>query len=160
MSVSANYDGGITVRETLATGVEAATAPVVIHSGFNTSTTLNASSTVPATTSIERTLALSAGTLTVDLTSLTGTNGAAVDFTGLKVQMFKFKNPSTHSITFTFGASNGYLLLGTAWKMIIPAGAEVQGYIPDLAPDVDSSHKTIDVSGTGTDTFNIVLVAG
>jgi hypothetical protein len=160
MAVQSTYRSDITVQETLATDVEAASAPTIIHSGFNTKQILNATSSPAVTKQIQRTLSMTAGALTINLASLTGTNGLAVDFTGLKVQHFKFINPGANPITFTFGASNPYLLLGSGWKIIVPAGGEVAGKLNDQPPDVDSTHKNIDVSGTGTDSFNIILVAG
>ena len=133
-------------------------APLFFRPNFVSA--LNASSSPAVTKQIQRTLALTAGAATVNLASLVGTNGAAVDFTGLKVQHFKFINPGANPITFTFGASNPYLLLGSGWKIIVPAHSEVAGMLSDQPPDVDSTHKNIDIAGTGTDSFNIILVAG
>ncbi len=150
----------LTIKETFTTDVEAANSPTFTHNVFNGTQTLQSSSAVPASKCIARTLALTAGALTIDLTALVGSGGVAVDFTGLKVQAVLIANPSTHDIVFTFGASNGYLLLGTGWKFTLKAGQKIEFFLNNLAPSVDGTHKTVDITGTGTDTFNIELVAG
>ena len=105
--------------------------------------------------------ALTAGAATIDLTALTGTNGAAVDFTGLKVQAAKFINPvGNAAMTITFGATNPYLLGGTAFKWILSAGQELLVYLNDASPDVASGAKNIDISGTLAQSLTCVLVAG
>src|SRR3954469_7660829 len=106
MSVSATYKSNLTIRETLT--AEAAGTPTITHSGFDSSKSLSASTTPSVTKMIARTLSLSTGALTIDLTSLTGTASSSVTLSGLKIQMMKIKNTATHAITIAKGASNGY----------------------------------------------------
>jgi hypothetical protein len=162
MSVAVTYGFTATTVETLATNVPAASSPQVTHSGYNTSGTINGTSTVPATQCAYFSKALSSGAATIDLTALTGTNGATVDLTGLKVQIARFKNPAANanSITVTFGASNPYLLGGSAWKVILAPGQQVMFFGNDAAPDVDSTHKTIDIAGTGSQALEVSIIAG
>lgn len=164
MSVAVTYAANITTVETLATNVPAAATggKSVTHNGYNTSATLNASSTPPATQCAYFSKALSSGAATIDLTALTGTNGSTVDFTGLKVQCAKFKNPSTNAnpITVTFGAATGYLLGGAAWKFILSPGMEIVVFGNDATPDVTSLLKHIDLAGTGSQALQVSLVAG
>ena len=112
MSVTLTLTSNITAVETLETNVPAAAATKrrVTHDQFNTTSELNAASTPPVTKVAALQAALTAGAATVDLTSLTGTNGATVDGTGLRVQAMKLRNPSTNAnaITVVEGASNGY----------------------------------------------------
>lgn len=164
MSVEVSFGVQVTTVETLTANVPAVQAAKarITHDQYNESLTLNSGSTPPATLCAFFLKALSSGSATIDLTALTGTNGASVDFSGLKVQVAKFKNPATNanSITVTVGASNGYLLAGAAWKAILAPGQSVTYQCNDASPDVGSSAKNIDVSGTGTQTLQVSLIAG
>ncbi len=163
MSVTAEYIANVTVRETIETNVPAAASngANVIHSGFNKTETLTASTTIPVTKTASFQKALSSGTATIDLTSLTGSNGATVVGTGLKVQIAKFANPTGNaSIGLTFGASNPYNLLGAAFQFTLLAGQEITLYGNDATPDVGSGAKNIDLVGTGTQVLNCIIVLG
>jgi hypothetical protein len=161
MAVSASYSLRCDVNETLATNVPAAETPVIIHGQFSSTGTLNATSTPPATKMAAQTISLTAGAVTIDLTALTGTNGATVDGTGLKVQILKLKNRSSNAVmTFGEGASNGYEALGNAWTLKLLAGQEIEMFLNDAAPDIASGAKTIDVAGTGTESFDFIVVMG
>jgi len=141
----------------------AALEPPVTHDQFETHVTLPDTVTpVPATEAVYSTIALVDGAKTIDLTSLTGTNGRAVDGTGLKVQAIKLKNTSaSNSMTFQGGASNPYELNADAnWHVSLPPGGEFMAYCPDTNPDIAADAKTIDVAGTGTDQFELSLVMG
>lgn len=161
-SVKATYKLSLSVLETLGTAVPAAGTPQITHDGFNTNLgTLTGATTVPATKTTAFTPTLSAGAATIDLTALTGVNGAVVDGSGLKVQIFKFINPAGNgAVTLTFGAANPYLLLGTAWKVILLAGQEIMLYLNDACPDIDATHKNIDLAGTGAQAFKCQIVMG
>lgn len=160
MAVSATYALTMTVRETLTLGVDGASNPVVTHDGLNLSGTLNAGTTVPATQHAQDTMALSGGAATIDLTSLTGTGGGTISGNGLKVQLVRFRNrSSTNAMTFAKGASNGYSLW-TNWTITLSPGCAVLFFLNDKPEDIDATHKTIDVSGTGTDEFDFSVVMG
>ncbi|KKK95666.1 hypothetical protein LCGC14_2670530, partial [marine sediment metagenome] len=94
MAVEVTYAANCTVVEELTGNTDSLSAAdkEVTHSQFNTSDTLNAGSTPPATKVAAFVQALTAGTATIDLTALIGTNGATVDGSGLKVQVLKMKN--------------------------------------------------------------------
>lgn len=164
MSVVVTYQSKVTVVETLTTNLPFASAndKTVTHNGMDTSATLNSGSTPPATLIAAFQKALVAGVATIDLTALTGTNGAVVNFTGLKVQIAKFANPITNAnpIVITFGAANPYLLGGAGFKHTLNPGDEVTYSNRDTAPDVAGGAKNIDISGTGTQALNVELVAG
>jgi hypothetical protein len=161
MSVAATYSLKLEVRETLTVGVDAASLPVVLHDQLNVSGTLNATSAVPATKHIQdAAVPLAAGVYTIDLTALPGTGGATVDGTGLKVQLIRIHNKGAAAMTFADGVTNGYELLGAAWTITLPPGGAMQFYLPDTAPDIGASAKTIDVTGTGTQTFDLSIVMG
>lgn len=157
MAVSCNYFFGMTTRETLDTGVPAATTPIITHDAYNESATLNATSTPPATEVSMFLLTLTAGAATINLAALTGANGT-IDGTGLRVQMIRVKNLGSASMTFSDGASNGIAL--ACGTFIVPAGGIVQMFLNDASPDIAAADRTIDVAGTGTDTAEISILLG
>lgn len=162
MSVKVQYDSNLTVRETLETGVPAATDAEISISGYNTSAALNATSTPTATKVSAQAVALVAGAKTIDLTALTGTNGVTIDGTGLKVVLCKLQNPSTNAnnIVAKFGASNAYLFGNdAAWRHRLEPGDEILLKF-NANPAIDSTHKNIDLSGTGTQALNVEIVLG
>ena len=163
MSVSVTYLATCTVRETLAsnTGSASDSSRVITHDAYNESATLSATSTPPATTCAHFLLTLSAGAATVDLRALTGTNGAAVDLNGLKVQAVRIKNLGANSMTVKVGATNGHtgIFAATNGHPIQPSG-HVQCFSNDAGDDVDATHKTWDVTGTGSQTSEWTIVAG
>lgn len=167
MAVSANYSFGMLTTETLEAGIDgvATGGDKIKYSAFDESGTLNASSTPPATKCSFDNIALVAAAKTIDLTALTGANGATVDLTGLKVQLLRITNLGANSMTFSEGASNGYELLGNGWSITVPGTAgdrksTIQILLPDTAPDVAAGAKNIDVAGTGTQQFELSIVAG
>jgi hypothetical protein len=165
MAVSVAYSSLVTSTEILTgntVGTSTSAARTISHANYNTTAALTSLTTPPVTLCAYFLKTMSAGAATIDLTALVGTNDVAVDFTGLKVQIAKFKNPSTNAnpITVTFGASNGYLLGGSAWKYILQPGAEIVCYTNDASPDVGGSTKTIDISGTSAQALQCTLIAG
>lgn len=164
MSIAVAYASTVTTVETFDTNVPAISAGdnTITHTGYNTSANLNAGTTQPATLAAYFLKALSSGAATIDLTALSGTGGVTVDGTGLKVQVAKFKNPSTNAntITVTFGASNAYLLGGAAFKFILQPGMEITVFGNDATPDVGSSTKNIDIAGTGSQALQCSIVLG
>jgi hypothetical protein len=163
MSVAVTYAVTVTTVETLETSVPAASAngKAVTHSGFNrTSTALTSSTTPPVTKCSYMQPALSAGAYTINLTTLTGTNGATVTMSGLKVQVLKIKNNGANVMSFTEGASNGYALLGASFLFALQPGQEITLYGNDATPDVAAGDCTIDVTGTGTQSFDLAVIAG
>lgn len=164
MAVTSTYTSTLDILETLGTPAAdaAATAPGVLHNAWDINEALSATTTPAATKTASFQKALSGGAATIDLTALTGTNSAAVDFTGLKVQHARFQNPSTNAnnITVKFGAASAYLLLGAAWSVILAPGMEVLLRGNNATPIVSGSLKNIDLSGTASQALNVQLVAG
>lgn len=158
MSVSCTYQFGMSVTETLTSGVEGSANPVLEFSAYNRSATLNASSTPPITKHVQTLLTLSTGALTINLAALTGINGLTVDGTGLRVQMIRVKNLGANAMTFAGGASNGIdLACGT---FVVPSGGITQMFFNDASPDIASGDRTIDVTGTGAQTFEFSILMG
>jgi hypothetical protein len=153
----------ITTSEVPATALSPAVASVASplkHTAFNTALNLTPTSTPGVTVPAYFVKALSGGTGTIDLTAVTH-NGAAVDFTGLKVKALKFKNKTGNAVmTIGEGASNGYEALGNAWTIKLLAGQEATFYLADSAPAVGGSAKTIDLVGTGTQELEVTVIGG
>jgi hypothetical protein len=160
MAVSLTYAGVAQVAETLASGVDGATSPTITHSAFDDTGTLNATSTPPATKCVVKIIPLVAGAATINLTTITGTNGLAQDSTGLKVQYFRVKNLGANTMTFTVGASNGYNLAGAGFSVALEQNQWFVLYGNDATPDVAAADCTIDVAGTLVQTFELTLVTG
>ena len=159
------YNSAVTGEQTLDTGIASGSSDKTLkHDDINTAKVLNATSSAsqPAVTKmVWINQALTAGAATLDLTSLSGTNGATVTFSGLKVCVAKFKNPSGNGpMTVKFGGSNPYNLLGASWTLIIPADSEITVYTNEGAPDVAGGAKDIDITGTGTEVLEVQLFAG
>lgn len=162
MSVSVELEMKCTVTEVLETNTDSASAAnrTVTHSLFNIAKSLNGSSTPAVSKPASFVQALAAGVATVDLTALTGTNGAEVDGTGLKVQTIRVTNLGANALTIQPGASNGYNAFGATSKVVIPPGGTVMLYAPEGTPDVGPTAKTLDLTGTGAQTSQFTIVMG
>jgi hypothetical protein len=167
MAVSVALSALLTVIETLETNVAFANSTLkkITHDGLNQSMTLNSGTTPPAVLVAAYEKAMSAGTATIDLTSLPQSGGLAagtITAATYKLQALLIKNKAanTGTITVTKGASNGYQLAGATFTMPLKPGQWMLFFGNDLADDVDGTHKTIDISGTGAEILQIVAVFG
>lgn len=164
MAVTAKGILNLSVKETITTGIGSNSPdPNTTHLSFQTDE-LDASSTVPATIVVETTHTLSGGSLTVDLTSLTGTNGSSVSASGLKLQYFTAKCPTsnTGALTLETGSVNGFSIddAAAAWLIPVHPGGWVMWYGVNLSQDVAGGDLAIDLSGTSTDTVDMIYVFG
>lgn len=164
MSVELTYGVQVTAVETLTTNMPAAAAGnrKITHNGYNSSANLTANSTPPVTLVAAFEKALSSGTATIDLTALVGTNGATVNGNGLKVQVIKIrgKTGNANPITIAVGASNGYQLAGADFSAAVAAGQEFVFYGNEATPDIGGSAKTLDLTGTGAQAVECIIVMG
>ena len=162
MPITVNGINKISVVETLETNMDSASLAnsVITHSEFDETYTLNSGTPVPVTKTAHFIQALSTGTATVDLTSLTGTNGATVTGDGLKVQFLRVKNLGAAVVSLTFGAANPFLLSGTGWKMTLQPGQILTYFGNDATPDIGAAAKNIDLAGSGSETSEWTVVMG
>ena len=166
MAVTATLSMGLIARDTLAAALDLASNPVITHElTVADRSTLNASSTPAVTAAWSDTVALSGGSATIDLSSLSlGATLTALDLTGLKVQGFVFqsKAANTDTVTIVDGASNGYNLFGdSSGQVTLSPGGAVSFYAPEDLPDVGSGAKTIDLSSSDLDAqVDVILIAG
>lgn len=153
---------GLTVTEILdSTPFALDGRKTVIHDTLNFSET---NSTTGVTTSVVAASnhALTSGTATIDLTAMLGTNGATVSGSGLKLQYMIARATSTNAnpIKIKNGASNGYGGWGSDFAVSLKANQRFMIDGRDLENDVDGTHKTLDLSGTGSQSIDIIMVFG
>lgn len=168
-SVQAEIKAELTVLEVLGAGVEASdtSGARITHNQFNKSISLTGTTSVPVSKVASFRKALSGGSATIDLTSLTQANGAALDATGLKLQalLAVAVSGNTSAVTLEKGATNGYELMGGSWSIrVFPGEPGLPGFAlihtGEDAPDIGPTAKTIDLSGTGSESVDISMVFG
>lgn len=162
MSVEVTYAATATVVETLPTNTGSASDArrKVTHDAYNETASLTSATTPPVTQVAEFLLTLTAGAATVDLRALVGTNGAIVDGNGLKVQILRVKNLGANILTIVPGASNGIDLLGAASSIAIQPGGHAMFYFNDASPDIAAADKTLDCTGTASQTSEWSIIMG
>lgn len=165
-SVSARYALELEVTEVLALGLDNVTDPSFVHSLGSPNGTLSATSTPPVSKVFSDTLALVAGTKTLDLTSLAGPAGTTVDFTGLKVQQIALRCPTSNTLPILVqkGDANAYNMLGadnaSAETIEVLPGDDILINRRDTLEDVDGTHSDVKFTGNGTEGISVILVAG
>jgi hypothetical protein len=161
-TVSAAIQAYLTVTQVLGTPAGSLSDATVIHSLFNQTVDLNAGTDPAVTKTAAFEFALAQGVGTINLAALVGTNGATVDGTGLKVQGVLLVNPATNDndITIVPGAANGIDLMGASSSITLHPGGFCLYYGADGTPDIASGDRTLDVSGTGSQVLDVILVMG
>ena len=167
-AVTAKFDLRITADETLALGLDNVTDTPFEHTLGVDNGKLTATTTPAATKVFSDTINLSSGSATLDLTSLAGPASTTVTFSGLKVQLVKLKCPLTNTAGITVDAKDattGYNLFGatnavTTEKIEFMPGMVASINTNDQLQDVDSTHKDLTLTGTGTESIRVLLVAG
>lgn len=167
MSVKATFNFILTVTETLSSGLLAANQALTYNALNGVNGNSNALSLDGTTTpAVSQQMAFQAAvttSMTLDLRALACTDGVTRDGNGKKVVGFMLENPSTNTnaITLAIGASNGYGLLGAAFSITLQPGEKIENLKAGTQGVViDATHKTIDVTCTGTQTLNGILVLG
>lgn len=163
VGVVATYTQQLTVVETLdATLTPAApqASRVVTHNQFAGTKTYNASSTPAATETVNFTLTLVAGAKTIDLADLVGSGGRPVDGTSKKIISFVFLPQGPSNMVIVPGATNGYHAFGTDFSLTAFTAGGISIDNAAGAPVIDATHKTLDVTGTGTQTAKVQIVFG
>lgn len=163
-TIRVTYVSQVTVVQSFSGFTDPADATITVN-GLNESATYTSATTPPVTKATAFTLTLTAGSGSIDLTALPGaTADETIDLTGLKVQMVKLINPDSNAnpITVTKGALNGYGLnaAGGAWTEVIDPGQSRTFFLNDTAPDVAAGARVWDVTGTGSQTLDVEVVAG
>jgi len=164
-SVAVVYESKLTATQTLsAAETPAATASSrrVTHSLFDTSDTFASGSTPPVTTMAAFELDMIAGAAEIDFRDLDGTNDGAVDGNGLKVAAIKFraKAANANPIKIAVGAANGHELAGSDFAVSLLSSDEILMKFNNTGQDIDDTHKILDVTGTGTQGLECIVLLG
>jgi len=107
-------------------------------------------------------VALTIGAATLDLKDITNAEGDTIVTEGKTIRAIKVKATSTNAnaLTLTEGASNGYELFGDGWTIALEAGDHFLAYLGSNAPAISDTVKTIDLSGTGAQSVDVIIVFG
>lgn len=163
---TAKYAFSLTVDEVKDMSLDLITNPTITHTTGTDTDTLTAATTVPVTKTYSDTIPLVVGAYDINLAALPGPEATTIDFTGLKVQLVKIICPASNTLPILFDAHavNGYNLFGadnaSAEQVEVMPGGKLMIYHPNNAEDVAAGVRVVDVSGTGTESFSIILVAG
>lgn len=162
MTVSATYSAILSIRETLTDNVPAASAAnrLVVHNQFNKTSTIDGDTTPEVTLVASFEVALTAGTATIDLEALVGTNDIAVVGTGLRVQALRFVNKAANSapVSIADGAVDGYDGLGTGFFLELPPDGNALIETQDGGTDIDSGNANLDLASTDVDAIVEVTI--
>lgn len=162
-TLTVTYNSTLSVKRVYSGGNASAADNSLTIDGLKTTASLGVASSPPPAVDAAGTATLSGGALTLDLRALADEDtGTVVDGNGLKVQMYKFKAAAGNAnpITITAGASNGYELFGASGSLTLHPGDEVLVKCTETKPDIDATHKTLDLAGTGSQTLDYHLVMG
>jgi hypothetical protein len=163
MTLSVTFNSQVLVSETFTGGYVNPSANTITLNGLSETITLNGGTTPAVTVQSEFQQALTAGAATIDLTTLPGlTSQETVNGNGLTVQFLKLRNLATNanSITIVKGASNGYALLGSAMSITLAPGQSLTLNGNAATPAISSTAKTLDLTGTGSQILEVVVVMG
>ena len=153
----------VSVKDTVALGLDNVTDPRIIHAlTMLLPSKLDSTTTPPATLVWSDQVALSGGAVTLDLEALVNANLPNINFVGLKVQCLVMSCPAanTQAIVIVPGASNDYDIGGASMSFAVSPGGMLIYLSDDDAPDVAGADSELDFSGTGTEVFDILMVAG
>ena len=119
-------------------------------------------STVPAGHEVwSGILALTAGALTIDLTtSLLRSDRTVLNLTGKRILFYRIDNLGAAILTFLAPVTNPYAMFPATPGKKVGIGATDMHWEPAGFGTVGASNLAIGVTGTGTDTFRLGLIAG
>jgi len=166
MSVSVRYQNILDVTETITTSYDLAGDAVVspVHKIDAPGGTRNAGSTPAAVDGWSDRRALVVGADQIDLAALVGAAGLAKSALTYKLQNIRIRPLTSNSnpITFAPAAVEGYHLFGDAdGQLTLYPGMDVNiDCNGKLAAIVNDTNDKIDVTGTGTEGYDIILVWG
>ena len=96
---------------------------------------------------------MTAGTATIDLEALVGTNDIAVVGTGLRVQALRFVNKAanTAKVSIADGAANGYDGFGTGFFLELEPGGNALIETFDSGTNIGAANSDLDLASTDVD---------
>lgn len=153
-------DVNLSIRVTDNPTIAGASSPTVVYDAYVTRETITGTTTLSAdaTTAFEK--VLSAGAATIDLTSVPSTTGTqSMSGKSLRTLYIKADADNAGVISIQTGATNGYALFGSSGKITLSPGDSF-GLRISTTNNVDGTHKTIDLAGTGTDSIQALMTFG
>lgn len=151
----------INAKHTVTAGIGASAADASIEHKLSLNQTVPSGTSIPATVVGSFTVTLSSSTAFIDMNAIAIGNGATADCTGLKLQCIGVKNPSGNgTVTLSYGTSSAYNFAGTSFSQQVQAGGNYLWHAPEAAADVSTSARYILASGTGTQSFHAMVIAG
>lgn len=147
-TLSATLVSNFSLVETISTSVPfVSTADQTMTHAINNSEAIDGSTT-PSVAKVAFVQVTQGAGNEIDLTAMTGTNGATVTFNTLKIVAMKVRNPATNTNTITIakGAANGYTGFGSAFSVTVPVGGHYTFYNKSGGVAVDGTHKTFDIT--------------
>lgn len=150
-----------TGRHTVTTGMGTSASDTSIKHDFTVDQDLPDGTTVPATVVGSMTLTLASSTALIDLNALPIGNGATADCTGLKLQALGIGNRvGNGDLVISYGTSSAYNIAGTSFNVSIESGGKLVLFQREGAADVSTAARYILATGTGTQSFDVMAVAG
>ena len=159
MAIALTYAAKLEAVETIDVNADSfiSLKNVVTHSAFDENKTLASGTGQPVTKIAAFIATLVAGTLTIDLTALVGTNAAIVNGTGLRLQFLRIKNLGANDMTIAQGSTNPVVI--GAGLLIKSGGCLMVDYNEALA-DISASVKNLLLTGTLVQTAEITIIMG
>ena len=160
---NADYEMSLKVKETVPLSLSNAGDATLVHNLGKVGATLDPNSTPAVSKVWSATPALTAGSLTLDLSALTNGALANVDMDTLSLVLLKIKNPAgNNTLTVADGLTNGINVFGDAsGQVTLSAGQTIMyDYGSNGATVAAAGARTIDFTGTGTESFQIMICCG
>lgn len=133
----------------------------VTHSVYQKAQTVLNSASTPGVSQVVSTLVtLTGGAKTLDLESLSSLNEGVKNMTGLTLVALYMKasDDNANPISIEPGATNGYDLFGSDFKVSLDAGDSVLLYSEDNNDAVAGTDKDIDFAGVDTQSAELTMV--
>jgi len=122
---------------------------------------LTSSTSTPVSSAASFALTLSSGTAQIDLNAVTMAGGATADWSGIKLQAMGVKVGTGASVmTVAVGTSSGYAFSGASWSQEVESGGSFLSFQNEAAPDISTSARYILISGTGSQSCDVMLLGG
>ena len=150
-----------TGKHTVTTGIGTSASDASITHAFTVDQDFPNGTSLPATVVGSFTLTLASSTAFIDMNAVPIGNGATADATGLKLQCLAVANRSGNGdLVLSYGTSSPYNFAGTSFNFAMEAGGKFLAFQNDGAADVSTAARYILATGTGTQSFDVMVIAG
>lgn len=159
-NIQAQMSVQLNATKQLVTSDPTATSPSLLMNLGAFSATWNNGSSPNALDAWSGHVALSSGAATIDLTNLTQLGlSTVVNATGNKIRaiMVQADSANANPISIGTGGTNGYSSIGVL-SVLNANDIAIRTAVAAIA--VDSTHKTLDLAGTGTQGCEVLIVFG